>query len=183
MASDVNVVESLLASINFDGPYPSHVNPNGVFQLVHFQTLTHCMQYSFGYSFPLWSRYLHACLKFSLYNIEHFHKLGLGWRWVSFRRTDPVHDWLFVFVCFIVFNIFQIRNHPSLICFANPFNLTKLREVENMYELPINLGNLLRRDPNIAFIDYEDFMAIFFILMVMNFFLMVQIIFWAGQFL
>ncbi|XP_034239265.1 uncharacterized protein LOC117644134 [Thrips palmi] len=139
LSSDVNVIDTLMASINFDGPYPSHVDPDGTYQLVHFQTLSHCMQSSFGYAFPPWHRYRHACLKFALRNIELFKSLGLGWRW--------------------------IRNHPSLLCFANPYNLKQLCDFEKMYDLPVSLTHLLRKDPNVAFVDHEDYKAIFFILM------------------
>lgn len=72
---------------------------------------------------------------------------------------------------FHLFNLFQIRDHPSLVCFANPYNLSNLYEMFKIYEMPLSLCLLLRRDADIAFVDSEDLKAIFFILMVRLFML------------
>lgn len=125
------------------------------------------MQYNFGYSFPTWGRYRHACLKFSLFNIQIFNGLGLGWRWVSFQGVCLHCDQWCEFFFSSKHNYFQIRNHASLICFANPYNLKKLIEVDKLYEVPMKLNSLLRRDPDLAFVDYEDYKAILYILMVL----------------
>lgn len=68
----------------------------------------------------------------------------------------------------------QIQNHPSIYCFANPSNLSKLLDLEN-FELPISIYKLLRLEPNVAFVNADDVLAIFFILMVRTSFILLYL--------
>ncbi|XP_026275527.1 uncharacterized protein LOC113204536 [Frankliniella occidentalis] len=133
-----DVVQRMMSSIKFVGPLLPSIDADLTFCEIHFKVLNHCMEYEYGYSFPNWARYQEAPVVYAHRNMVSVKEAGLSWSW--------------------------IRNHPSLLCFANPHNLFKLFQLDRNYELPYSVPNIVRKDSDIAFVPYEDLKAIFFIL-------------------
>ncbi|KAK3926257.1 Transcription elongation factor GreA [Frankliniella fusca] len=137
MDQKVDVAQEIMSRMKFVGPYPS-VHEDLSYRDFHFKVLNHCMEYQFDYTLTNWQRFQEAPAVYAHQNMVTIKQAGLNWSWV--------------------------RNHPSLICYANPHNLFKIFELDRSYELPISIGNIMVKDADVAFIPYEDLKATFFIL-------------------
>lgn len=139
LPNDTDVVERILSSVNFEGPPPLDVNRDESYTNIHFQTVCHCMKYVFGFSYPLWKRFFHASIVFSFDNIKSIMDFNIGTDWIRWRS--------------------------SLICFANPYNLQRLSELERFYELPVTLNKIILQNSTLLVTNFEDVRSVFFILM------------------
>lgn len=151
-------------------PPPFHVDLNKTYEKAHFEILNHLMNYKFGFSYPAWKRYKRASLRNTLTNISILRAIKLPLRWVRYHFSSKITGFktvLFSVTSYTAYKIlFQICDHPSIICFASPHNLKKLAEIEKEYSTPVTLNALLRRKSDIAFADHTHFKTVLFLLKV-----------------